>query len=78
MRQIPAAVAVIGLTALALVGCAPSGPADSGCERVTAPASSLDRVRVKYVEVGRPAPTKVDLLRRAMEDGLVAEDSGGA
>jgi hypothetical protein len=31
-------------------------------------------VRVKYVEVGRPAPTKVDLLRRAMEDGIVAAD----
>ena len=28
-------------------------------------------MRVKYVEVGRPAPTKVDLLRRAMEDGIV-------
>ncbi|MGV9195228.1 response regulator [Microbacterium sp. MC2] len=34
---------------------------------------NITRVRVKYVEVGRPAPTKVDLLRRAMEDGLVAE-----
>ncbi|MEJ3403551.1 response regulator transcription factor [Rathayibacter sp. YIM 133350] len=31
----------------------------------------LDRVRVKYVEVGRPAPTKVDLLRRAVEDGIL-------
>src|SRR5699024_550244 len=29
----------------------------------------LDRIRMKYVEVGRPAPTKVDLLRRAVEDG---------
>ena len=28
-------------------------------------------MRVKYVEVGRPAPTKVDLLRRAMEDGIL-------
>lgn len=33
---------------------------------------NITRVRVKYVEVGRPAPTKVDLLRRAMEDGLVS------
>ena len=32
---------------------------------------NITRVRVKYVEVGRPAPTKVDLLRRAMEDGIV-------
>ncbi|MET0725816.1 MAG: response regulator transcription factor [Leifsonia sp.] len=31
----------------------------------------LDRVRTKYVEVGRPAPTKVDLLRRAVEDGIL-------
>lgn len=38
---------------------------------------NITRVRVKYVEVGRPAPTKVDLLRRAMEDGLVAGDLGG-
>jgi len=38
---------------------------------------NITRVRVKYVEVGRPAPTKVDLLRRAMEDGLVSEGNGG-
>ena len=35
---------------------------------------NITRVRVKYVEVGRPAPTKVDLLRRAMEDGIVTTD----
>src|SRR5690606_27384709 len=34
---------------------------------------NITRVRVKYVEVGRPAPTKSGLLRRAMEDGLVVE-----
>jgi DNA-binding NarL/FixJ family response regulator len=32
----------------------------------------LDRVRIKYMEVGRPAPTKVDLLRRAVEDGILS------
>ncbi|KQZ84841.1 LuxR family transcriptional regulator [Microbacterium sp. Root166] len=37
---------------------------------------NITRVRVKYVEVGRPAPTKVDLLRRAMEDGIVIEPTG--
>lgn len=38
----------------------------------------LDRIRVKYVEVGRPAPTKVDLLRRAVEDGILPQlDSDG-
>lgn len=31
----------------------------------------LSRIRVKYIEVGRPAPTKVDLLRRAVEDGIL-------
>ncbi|KNY06379.1 response regulator transcription factor [Microbacterium sp. GCS4] len=35
---------------------------------------NITRIRVKYVDVGRPAPTKVDLLRRAMEDGIVASD----
>jgi DNA-binding NarL/FixJ family response regulator len=34
---------------------------------------NITRVRVKYVEVGRPAPTKVDLLRRAMEDGILQQ-----
>ncbi|ALJ19363.1 response regulator transcription factor [Microbacterium sp. No. 7] len=38
---------------------------------------NIARVRIKYVEVGRPAPTKVDLLRRAMEDGIVPEEHGG-
>ncbi|MBM7830005.1 DNA-binding NarL/FixJ family response regulator [Agromyces cerinus] len=38
----------------------------------------LDRVRAKYIEVGRPAPTKVDLLRRAVEDGILPGlDDGG-
>ncbi|MFZ4893212.1 response regulator [Plantibacter sp. Mn2098] len=38
----------------------------------------IDRIRVKYVEVGRPAPTKVDLLRRAVEDGILPGlDQGG-
>ena len=31
----------------------------------------LDRIRAKYIEVGRPARTKVDLLRRAVEDGIL-------
>src|SRR6187431_3718641 len=34
---------------------------------------NITRVRVKYIDVGRPAPTKVDLLRRAMEDGLLSQ-----
>lgn len=37
---------------------------------------NITRVRVKYTEVGRPAPTKVDLLKRAVEDGLVSPLGG--
>lgn len=39
---------------------------------------NITRIRVKYVEVGRPAPTKVDLLRRAMEDGIVESDGASS
>lgn len=39
---------------------------------------NITRVRMKYVEVGRPAPTKVDLLRRAMEDGILSDAAGGS
>lgn len=31
------------------------------------------RIRTKYAAVDRPAPTKVDLYRRAVEDGLVQQ-----
>ncbi len=31
----------------------------------------LRRIRTKYSEAARPAPNKVDLLRRAIEDGIV-------
>ena len=39
---------------------------------------NISRVRTKYVDVGRPAPTKVDLLMRAMEDGLIDDADKGA
>ena len=29
------------------------------------------RIRGKYARAGRPAPTKVDLYKRAIEDGLL-------
>jgi DNA-binding CsgD family transcriptional regulator len=32
----------------------------------------ISRVRVKYANIGRPAPTKTALLTRALEDGLIA------
>ncbi|WP_269046387.1 response regulator transcription factor [Paenarthrobacter sp. Z7-10] len=31
----------------------------------------IDRVRAKYAHGGRPAPTKIDLFKRAIEDGLL-------
>ncbi|MCK2034562.1 LuxR C-terminal-related transcriptional regulator [Microbacterium sp. SSW1-49] len=34
----------------------------------------IRRIRVKYAAVGRPALTKVDLFRRAVEDGFVQQD----
>lgn len=34
----------------------------------------LDRIRLKYANVGRPAPTKAALLARALQDGLVDID----
>ncbi|MBF4161814.1 LuxR C-terminal-related transcriptional regulator [Nocardioides acrostichi] len=33
----------------------------------------LKRVRVKYADLGRPASSRVDLHRRAVEDGLIAD-----
>ena len=47
--------------------------ADSESHALSTAREYLDRIRVKYVEVGRPAPTKVDLLRRAVEDGILPE-----
>ncbi len=29
------------------------------------------RIRAKYKAVGRPAPTKIDLYKRAVEDGII-------
>ncbi|TDV56179.1 response regulator transcription factor [Actinophytocola oryzae] len=34
----------------------------------------LDRVRLKYAKVGRPAPTKAALMARALQDGLITID----
>ena len=36
----------------------------------------LRRIRAKYAEVGRPAPTRRDLYARALEDGLIRPPSG--
>lgn len=33
----------------------------------------IRRIRVKYAAVDRPAQTKIDLYRRAVEDGIVAD-----
>ncbi|MFG3436101.1 DNA-binding response regulator [Nonomuraea sp. NPDC047897] len=34
----------------------------------------LDRVRIKYANVGRPAKTKANLITRAIQDGIVSLD----
>jgi DNA-binding NarL/FixJ family response regulator len=34
----------------------------------------IDRVRVKYAKLGREAATKVDLFKRALEDGIISGD----
>jgi DNA-binding NarL/FixJ family response regulator len=34
----------------------------------------IDRVRVKYAKLGRQAATKVDLFKRAVEDGIISGD----
>jgi DNA-binding NarL/FixJ family response regulator len=34
----------------------------------------IDRVRVKYAKLGREAATKVDLFKRAVEDGIISGD----
>ncbi|WP_460801748.1 response regulator [Microbacterium sp. GXF6406] len=39
---------------------------------------NITRVRVKYVEVGRPARTKIELLRRAVEDGIMLVDGSSS
>jgi two-component system nitrate/nitrite response regulator NarL len=37
----------------------------------------IDRARVKYASLGRPAPTKAALLARAIEDGLIIPAEAG-
>jgi hypothetical protein len=34
----------------------------------------IDRIRLRYAEVGRPAPTEASLVARALQDGLIALD----
>lgn len=34
----------------------------------------LSRIRAKYAEVDRPAPTKASLVARAIQDGLISLD----
>jgi len=36
----------------------------------------IRRIRSRYAAVDRAAPTKVDLFRRAVEDGLVPPEAG--
>ncbi|WHF21964.1 hypothetical protein QJS66_17600 [Kocuria rhizophila] len=61
-------------------GCTPPGSRRSRWRGAWASAvrskANIDRIREKYARIGRPAPTKIDLRIRAIEDGLVdPEDS---
>ncbi|MDJ1115251.1 FKBP-type peptidyl-prolyl cis-trans isomerase [Microbacterium dauci] len=65
MRQIPAAIAVLGLSALALVGCAASDSSSTAdCEPTTASSSALDLIDVSgdfgTPEVTTSAPVHVE------------------
>ncbi|WP_448626355.1 hypothetical protein [Geodermatophilus sp. URMC 64] len=48
----------------------PTVARELGMDRETL-KTHLRRIRVKYAEVGRPAPTRRDLYVRAVEDGLI-------
>jgi len=48
----------------------------TGLSRETV-ADYVSRIRKKYAEAGRPAHSRVDLYRRALEDGLLEGPHGG-
>jgi DNA-binding NarL/FixJ family response regulator len=48
----------------------------TGLSRETV-AEYVSRIRRKYADAGRPALSRVDLYKRAVEDGLLAEDDDG-
>jgi DNA-binding NarL/FixJ family response regulator len=48
----------------------------TGLSRETV-ADYVSRIRKKYAEAGRPAYSRVDLYKRAMEDGLLGERQDG-
>jgi DNA-binding NarL/FixJ family response regulator len=39
-------------------------------------ATNIKRIKAKYEASGRPAWTRMDLFRRAVEDGIIAPDAG--
>jgi DNA-binding NarL/FixJ family response regulator len=48
----------------------------TGLSRETV-ADYVSRIRRKYADAGRPALSRVDLYKRAVEDGLLTEDDDG-
>jgi DNA-binding NarL/FixJ family response regulator len=54
----------------------PTVARDLGMDRETL-KTHLRRIRTKYAEVGRPAPTRRDLYVRAVEDGLIPPPVSG-
>lgn len=59
LRRIPAALAVLGLSAVALVGCSSTGGASAACERPDAASTALGLI-APTGEVGSPALTIKD------------------
>jgi DNA-binding CsgD family transcriptional regulator len=54
----------------------PTVARELGMDRETL-KTHLRRIRAKYAEVGRPAPTRRDLYVRAVEDGLIPPPAEG-
>lgn len=59
MRRIPAAIAVIGLSALALVGCSSGGSAAASCAPSAASSPALDLINASGAQ-GSPSATLTD------------------
>ncbi|MGB4778943.1 FKBP-type peptidyl-prolyl cis-trans isomerase [Microbacterium sp.] len=73
-RRIPAVLAVIGLSALTLVGCSSSAPAAAGCEGAADDAGSLETVDVS----GAPGEAELTLNAPIFTDTTVAvEETAG-
>ncbi|MDO0934804.1 hypothetical protein QQY66_25140 [Streptomyces sp. DG2A-72] len=64
--------AYLGFNATAVFLSGAPTAAESAVMGITAISTcGLDRVRIEYANVGRPARTKASLVARAIQDGLI-------